>query len=92
MSAAESMPADPSRPIVPGHEIAGVIDAVGAQVTAGEVLPSSGPEFLERKTGFEPATLTLARWRITSTTFSPVSWPQVPSTRFPPGPLNSPVL
>jgi propanol-preferring alcohol dehydrogenase len=30
LSAVESMRADPSRPIVPGHEIASVIDAVGA--------------------------------------------------------------
>jgi propanol-preferring alcohol dehydrogenase len=32
--AVEGLRADPSRPVVPGHEIVGVIDAVGAGVTA----------------------------------------------------------
>jgi len=32
--AVEGMPADPSRPVVPGHEAVGVIDAVGPGVTA----------------------------------------------------------
>ncbi len=32
--AVEGLRADPSQPIVPGHEIVGVIDAVGAGVTA----------------------------------------------------------
>src|SRR5260370_22120404 len=32
--AVEGMREDPSQPVVPGHEIVGVIDAVGAWVTA----------------------------------------------------------
>src|ERR1019366_7214348 len=45
----------------------------------------------ERKTGFEPATLTLARWRFSSTGFQPVPWPAVPSTPFPVSPPDSPL-
>jgi len=52
------------------------------------------PYFLERKTGFEPATLTLAkkRWRNPSTGFSPVPWPAEESIQFPPNPPDSPLV
>lgn len=35
--AVEGLRADPSQPVVPGHEIVGVIDAIGAGVRAGHV-------------------------------------------------------
>jgi propanol-preferring alcohol dehydrogenase len=44
--AAEGMRADPSAPIVPGHEIVGVIDAVGAGVRAWHVGDRVGVGFL----------------------------------------------
>jgi propanol-preferring alcohol dehydrogenase len=46
MLAAEGMRADPSSPIVPGHEIAGVIDAVGAGVRAWHAGDRVGVGFL----------------------------------------------
>jgi hypothetical protein len=47
---------------------------------------------MERKTGFEPATLTLATWRNPSTGLSPVPWPAEESIQFPPNPPDSPLL
>jgi alcohol dehydrogenase, propanol-preferring len=44
--AVEGMRADPSQPIVPGHEIVGVIDAVGDGVTGWEVGQRVGVGFL----------------------------------------------
>ncbi|MCF3129216.1 alcohol dehydrogenase catalytic domain-containing protein [Streptomyces olivochromogenes] len=44
--AAEGLRADPEQPIVPGHEIIGVIDAVGARVTAWHVGERVGVGFL----------------------------------------------
>jgi propanol-preferring alcohol dehydrogenase len=44
--AAEGLRADPERPIVPGHEVIGVIDAVGAGVTAWRVGERVGVGFL----------------------------------------------
>jgi propanol-preferring alcohol dehydrogenase len=44
--AAEGLRADPSRPVVPGHEIVGVIDAVGTGVTAWQVGQRVGVGFL----------------------------------------------
>lgn len=44
--AVEGLRADPSRPIVPGHEIVGLIDAVGAGVTAWRVGERVGVGFL----------------------------------------------
>jgi alcohol dehydrogenase, propanol-preferring len=37
---------DPDRPIVPGHEVAGVVDAIGAGVTGWEVGDRAGVGFL----------------------------------------------
>ncbi|MEU6089786.1 alcohol dehydrogenase [Streptomyces sp. NPDC047085] len=44
--AAEGLRADPEQPIVPGHEVVGVIDAVGAGVTAWQVGERVGVGFL----------------------------------------------
>jgi alcohol dehydrogenase, propanol-preferring len=44
--AVEGMRADPSLPVVPGHEIVGVIDAVGAGVSAWQVGERVGVGFL----------------------------------------------
>src|ERR1700754_3219460 len=44
--AGEGMREDPSRPLVPGHEIAGVIDAVGAGVHTWTVGQRVGVGFL----------------------------------------------
>jgi propanol-preferring alcohol dehydrogenase len=44
--AVEGMRADPSQPIVPGHELVGVIDAVGPGVTAWQVGDQVGAGFL----------------------------------------------
>ena len=44
--AVEGMRADPSQPVVPGHEIVGVIDAVGDGVTAWQVGERVGVGFL----------------------------------------------
>jgi propanol-preferring alcohol dehydrogenase len=44
--AVEGLRDDPSRPIVPGHEIVGVIDAVGAGVTAWQVGERVGVGYL----------------------------------------------
>ena len=44
--AVEGLRADPSQPIVPGHEIVGVIDAVGAGVTAWQPGDRVGVGFL----------------------------------------------
>ena len=44
--AVEGLRADPSRPIVPGHELVGVIDAVGAGVTAWQVDERVGVGYL----------------------------------------------
>jgi D-arabinose 1-dehydrogenase-like Zn-dependent alcohol dehydrogenase len=44
--AGEGMRPDPSRPVVPGHEIVGVVDAVGAGVTAWQVGDRVGIGFL----------------------------------------------
>jgi propanol-preferring alcohol dehydrogenase len=44
--AVEGLRADPSAPIVPGHEIVGVIDAVGAGVTAWQTGDRVGVGFL----------------------------------------------
>ncbi|MGP4017001.1 alcohol dehydrogenase catalytic domain-containing protein [Saccharopolyspora sp. 5N708] len=46
MLAAEGLRADPSQPIVPGHEIIGVIDAVGDGVTGWQVGDRVGVGFL----------------------------------------------
>jgi len=45
---------------------------------------------LKRKTGFEPATLTLARLWFSSVVLRRVSWGAPPSTQFPPRPCSSP--
>lgn len=44
--AGEGLRADPSQPIVPGHEVVGVIDAVGAGVSAWQVGERVGVGFL----------------------------------------------
>jgi propanol-preferring alcohol dehydrogenase len=44
--AVDGLRADPSRPIVPGHEIVGVIDAVGAGVTAWQAGDRVGVGYL----------------------------------------------
>src|SRR5580704_4952268 len=44
--AVEGLRADPSRPIVPGHEIVGVVDAVGAGVTAWQAGDRVGVGYL----------------------------------------------
>jgi alcohol dehydrogenase, propanol-preferring len=44
--AVEGLRADPSRPIVPGHEIVGVVDAVGAGVTAWQAGDRAGVGYL----------------------------------------------
>ncbi|MFE2814585.1 alcohol dehydrogenase catalytic domain-containing protein [Streptomyces nigra] len=44
--AVEGLRADPSHPVVPGHEIVGVIDAVGAGVTTWQVGDRVGVGFL----------------------------------------------
>lgn len=44
--AVEGMRADPSQPVVPGHEVVGVIDAVGEGVTAWHVGDRVGVGFL----------------------------------------------
>ena len=44
--AVEGLRADPTQPIVPGHEVVGVIDAVGAGVTAWQVGDRVGVGFL----------------------------------------------
>jgi alcohol dehydrogenase, propanol-preferring len=44
--AVEGLRADPSQPVVPGHEIVGVIDAVGAGVTAWQVGERVGVGYL----------------------------------------------
>lgn len=44
--AVEGMRPDPSQPVVPGHEIAGVVDAVGAGVTAWQPGDRVGVGFL----------------------------------------------
>ena len=44
--AVEGLRADPSQPIVPGHELVGVIDAVGAGVTAWQVDERVGVGYL----------------------------------------------
>ena len=44
--AVEGMRPDPSRPVVPGHEIVGVVDAVGAGVTGWRVGDRVGVGFL----------------------------------------------
>jgi propanol-preferring alcohol dehydrogenase len=49
--AVEGMRPDPSSPIVPGHEIVGVIDAVGAGVTAWHVGDRVGVGFLNGHCG-----------------------------------------
>jgi propanol-preferring alcohol dehydrogenase len=49
--AVEGMRPDPSVPVVPGHEIAGVIDAVGAGVTAWQVGDRVGVGFLAGQCG-----------------------------------------
>jgi alcohol dehydrogenase, propanol-preferring len=49
--AVEGKRADPSRPIVPGHEIAGVIDAVGAGVTTWQVGDRVGVGYLNGHCG-----------------------------------------
>lgn len=46
MLAAEGLRADPERPIVPGHEVVGVIDAVGLGVNAWRVGERVGVGFL----------------------------------------------
>lgn len=49
--AAEGMRADPSKPIVPGHEIVGVIDAVGAGVHAWQIGERVGIGYLNGHCG-----------------------------------------
>jgi alcohol dehydrogenase, propanol-preferring len=49
--AVEGMRADPSAPVVPGHEIVGVIDAVGEGVTAWRVGDRVGVGFLNGHCG-----------------------------------------
>ncbi|PWI19360.1 alcohol dehydrogenase [Streptomyces sp. Act143] len=49
--AVEGLRADPSQPIVPGHEIVGVIDAVGAGVTAWQPGDRVGVGFLNGHCG-----------------------------------------
>ncbi|MGW2715404.1 alcohol dehydrogenase catalytic domain-containing protein [Streptomyces sp. NPDC004457] len=49
--AIEGLRADPSRPLVPGHEIVGVIDAVGAGVTAWQPGDRVGVGFLNGHCG-----------------------------------------
>ncbi|MFI5998452.1 alcohol dehydrogenase catalytic domain-containing protein [Streptomyces sp. NPDC051362] len=49
--AVEGLRADPSLPIVPGHEIVGVIDAVGAGVTAWHLGDRVGVGFLNGHCG-----------------------------------------
>ncbi|MEU8380909.1 alcohol dehydrogenase catalytic domain-containing protein [Streptosporangium sp. NPDC048865] len=49
--AAEGLRADPGRPVVPGHEIVGVVDAVGDGVTAWKVGERVGVGFLGGQCG-----------------------------------------
>ncbi|MEV5177894.1 alcohol dehydrogenase catalytic domain-containing protein [Streptomyces flaveolus] len=49
--AVEGLRADPSQPIVPGHEVVGVIDAVGAGVTAWQPGDRVGVGFLNGHCG-----------------------------------------
>ncbi|WP_134066682.1 alcohol dehydrogenase catalytic domain-containing protein [Mycobacteroides salmoniphilum] len=49
--AAEGLRADPSKPIVPGHEIVGVIDAIGAGVHAWELGERVGIGYLNGHCG-----------------------------------------
>src|SRR5260370_40135146 len=49
--AAEGLLRDPSTPIVPGHEIVGVIDAVGEGVTAWQARERAGLGHLARHCG-----------------------------------------
>ncbi|WP_329042723.1 alcohol dehydrogenase catalytic domain-containing protein [Streptomyces sp. NBC_00178] len=49
--AIEGLRADPSQPLVPGHEIVGVIDAVGAGVTAWQPGERVGVGFLNGQCG-----------------------------------------
>lgn len=49
--AVEGLRADPSSPLVPGHEVVGVIDAVGAGVTAWQPGDRAGVGFLNGQCG-----------------------------------------
>ncbi|MFD7880009.1 alcohol dehydrogenase catalytic domain-containing protein [Streptomyces sp. NPDC059766] len=49
--AVEGLRNDPSRPVVPGHEVVGVVDAVGAGVTAWQPGDRAGVGFLNGQCG-----------------------------------------
>ncbi|MFE2579215.1 alcohol dehydrogenase catalytic domain-containing protein [Streptomyces sp. NPDC059378] len=49
--AVEGLRSDPSRPVVPGHEVVGVVDAVGAGVTAWQPGDRAGVGFLNGQCG-----------------------------------------
>ncbi|MFD7389505.1 alcohol dehydrogenase catalytic domain-containing protein [Streptomyces sp. NPDC059852] len=49
--AVEGLRADPSEPVVPGHEVVGVIDAVGAGVTTWQIGDRVGVGFLNGQCG-----------------------------------------